>query len=341
MKPILELKNIAHVYSKKFTFKNVNLKLLPGEIVSILGKSGEGKSTLLNCIAGFSPICEGEIKINESTISKKGYTLCPENRNIGIVFQDLALFPHINVEENVSFGLKKDKKRITYEILELVDIKNLKDKYPHQISGGEQQRVALARSLARFPRLLLLDEAFAHLDHKTKEYLMGEFHKILKKLNVSVIHITHDFKETFFFADRVAVMTEGKFSQISTPWDLYHYPKSEKVLSLLGTYHMLDARIISKTPLKLNSLVGTFTYETTTPFNNHPKLIIRPENLMVKKNGDKEGIVKKVRYLGPYREYTLEYQGHLLTAQDEGNIDESVIPGQKTKFTVSKRPSFL
>ncbi|MCY4523922.1 MAG: ABC transporter ATP-binding protein [Halobacteriovoraceae bacterium] len=338
--PILELENITHFFSNKFTFKGVNLQLFPGEIVSILGKSGEGKSTLLNCIAGFLPIVEGKIKINGNIISEKGYSLCPEERDVGMVFQDASLFPHLTVRENIAFALRKDKKKITDQILNLMNIEYLKDKYPHQISGGEQQRTALARSLARFPPLLLLDEAFSHLDVHTKEYLMGEFHRILKKLKVSVIHITHDFKEAFAFSDRVAVMANGKFTQVSTPWDIYHFPKSEDVLSLLGAYHIVDACVISKGPLKLSSIIGSFVYEENISISNQPRLIIRPENFIIKKDGDKEGEVGEVKFLGSHREYVIYYRGVKVPAHDHGdNMD--VRPGDKVRFAVAKRPSLL
>ena len=339
-KPVLELENISHAFSRTSTFRDINLKLFPGEIVSILGESGEGKSTLLHCIAGFLSVKDGEIRFGENIISKKGYTLVPEKRNIGIVFQDLALFPHLTVWDNIAFSLRKNKENIVNQMLKLTGIGYLKNKYPHQISGGEQQRVALARSLACFPRLLLLDEAFSHLDPHTKESLISEFRCILKKLKVCVIHVTHDFKEAFSFADRVAIMAEGIFSQISTPWNIYHRPKNEKVLSLLGPYRLIDARVIERNPLKISSMVGTFTYEDNKIHSDSPCLVIRPENLMLGGDGDKEGVVREVKYLGSHREYTLDYQGISLPAYDHGDFRDYKL-GEKTRFTIAKKPSCL
>ena len=338
--PILELEDITHAFAKKKTFKNINLNVSTGEIISILGESGEGKSTLLHCIAGFLPIEQGKIKLAGKLIGQKGYSLAPEKRNIGIVFQDLALFPHLNVWQNIAFSLQKNKDKIVDQMLELTNIKHIKNKYPHQISGGEQQRVALARSLACFPRLLLLDEAFGQLDMRTKRCLIDEFRPILKKMQISVIHVTHDFKEAFCFADRIAIMAEGKLAQISSPWNIYHHPKNKKVLSLLGPYHLVDTRVIDRNPLKLSSIMGTFTYPQNTSCSHSPQLIIRPEDLEFKRDGDKEGLIKEIKFIAPHREYIIDYQGTCLSISDYSET-LSVKLGDKIKFSVAKRPSYL
>ena len=172
--PILELEHIEHAFhdrkNGKTTFSRIDLTLHPGEIVSILGPSGAGKSTLLHCIAGFHPIHRGTIRLLGKAVSTPQHTLVPEKRHVGIVFQDLALFPHLTVEKNITFALdKKHGLGKVGTLLTLMNLTHLKKKYPHQISGGEQQRVALARALAPRPPLLLLDEAFSHLDRPTKE----------------------------------------------------------------------------------------------------------------------------------------------------------------------------
>jgi iron(III) transport system ATP-binding protein len=205
MKPILEINNLKHSYENdKILFENLNLEIDSGEIISILGPSGCGKTTLLRIIAGLETQNSGVIKINNQIISDANYFLPPEKRKIGLVVQERALFPHLSVLNNVTFGIhdQKNKQEIASDYLELFRVQSLRNKYPHEISGGEQQRVALARAMAPEPNILLLDEPFNALDGSLKNELHNETKKIFKERQATVLIVSHDVEEANYFADR-------------------------------------------------------------------------------------------------------------------------------------------
>ena len=205
MKPILEINNLKHSYENdKILFENLNLEIDSGEIISILGPSGCGKTTLLRIIAGLETQNSGVIKINNQIISDANYFLPPEKRKIGLVVQERALFPHLSVLNNVTFGIhdQKNKQEIASDYLELFRVQSLRNKYPHEISGGEQQRVALARAMAAEPNILLLDEPFNALDGSLKNELHNETKKIFKERQATVLIVSHDTNEAIYFADR-------------------------------------------------------------------------------------------------------------------------------------------
>lgn len=205
MKPILEINNLKHSYENdKILFENLNLEIDSGEIISILGPSGCGKTTLLRIIAGLETQTSGVIKINNQIISDTNHFLPPEKRKIGLVVQERALFPHLSVLNNVTFGIhnQKNKQEIASDYLELFRVQSLRNKYPHEISGGEQQRVALARAMAPEPNILLLDEPFNALDGSLKNELHNETKKIFKERQATVLIVSHDTEEANYFADR-------------------------------------------------------------------------------------------------------------------------------------------
>jgi iron(III) transport system ATP-binding protein len=211
---ILEIINLSHAYSKhENSITGINLDIQEGERVSILGPSGCGKSTLLRLIAGLEKPSQGEIKIKGIKASSRENLLPPEKRNVGLVVQDKALFPHLSVYSNICFGIKKNKTKddIASELLTLFKIENLKSKYPHEISGGEQQRVALARSLATNPNLLMLDEPFSALDKDLKETLYSEISLVFSERKSTILLVTHDQKEAELMTERQIMMEKGSF----------------------------------------------------------------------------------------------------------------------------------
>lgn len=218
--------------------QSIGFELGTGEIACLLGPSGCGKTTLLRAIAGFITPSAGEIYLGDKLASKSNWALSPEKRQVGVVFQDYALFPHLSVRDNVAFGLNKaaetEKRRRTDELLELVGLTQLADRFPHELSGGQQQRVALARSLAPRPTLILLDEPFSNLDVELKERLTYEVRNILKAEKMSAILVTHDQNEAFSMADRIGVMHEGRLQQWGSPYTLYHEPNSRMVADFIG-----------------------------------------------------------------------------------------------------------
>ena len=213
MKPsVLEIKNLSHSYENETSIlENINLLVKSGEIISILGSSGCGKTTLLRIIAGLEKQTKGTLKINDTIVSDSNYSIPPEKRNIGLVVQDRALFPHLNIYENVNFGIRNLSIEIDTprEYLKLFKVEKLSKKYPHEISGGEQQRVALARSMAPNPNILLLDEPFNALDDQLKLELHNETKRIFKERNLTVIIVSHDLAEAKFFSDRLFSIQNG------------------------------------------------------------------------------------------------------------------------------------
>ena len=213
MKPsVLEIKNLSHSYENETSIlENINLLVKSGEIISILGSSGCGKTTLLRIIAGLEKQKKGTLKINDTIVSDSNYSIPPEKRNIGLVVQDRALFPHLNIYENVNFGIRNLSSDIDTprEYLKLFKVEKLSKKYPHEISGGEQQRVALARSMAPNPNILLLDEPFNALDDQLKLELHNETKRIFKERNLTVIIVSHDLAEAKFFSDRLFSIQNG------------------------------------------------------------------------------------------------------------------------------------
>ena len=213
MKNILEIKNLNHSYAKELaTITDFSFSLKKGEIVSILGESGSGKTTLLRIIAGLEQPTSGEVIINERVVSNKDFVLPPEKRNLGLVVEDRALFPHLNVEKNVMFGIYKAqaKESLALEYLSLFKVEHLGKKFPHEISAGEQQRVAFARALITNPEILMLDEPFGALDKRLKSELHTETKRIFREKELSVLLVTHDEDEAEYFGDKIIEFKEGQ-----------------------------------------------------------------------------------------------------------------------------------
>ena len=211
---ILEIKNLSHSYgATNQIIKNINLEIEKSDRVAILGPSGCGKSTLLRLIAGLEKPNLGQITIDETVVSTEKFVVPPEKRKIGLVVQEKALFPHLSVYDNIGFGIKKniDKKSITNDLLELLKIDSLRNKYPHEISGGEQQRVALARSLAPNPKLLMLDEPFSALDEDLKGVLYEEISQVFSERGSTILLVTHDSQEAEIMTKKQMKMDKGQF----------------------------------------------------------------------------------------------------------------------------------
>lgn len=233
MNDFLYLKNITVCYTETTIIDNLSLSLPKGQIGCFLGESGCGKTTLLRSIAGFEPLCEGQIILDQNVISTPDSLALPEKRHIGMVFQDYALFPHLNVRDNIGFGIshysKSQKNDRINSLLSLVGLSEFADRFPHALSGGQQQRVALARALAPEPKLLLLDEPFSNLDVETRERLLPELLSILKATEQTAILVTHNQTEAFEMADYVGVISNKKLMQWGSPTEIQKNPANEWV----------------------------------------------------------------------------------------------------------------
>ena len=245
----LELIDVARTFGTRAAVNGLSFELERGAIGCLLGPSGCGKTTALRCIAGFESIDAGTIRAQGNVLAQPGRSLPPERRHIGMVFQDLALFPHLTVQENVAFGLARlardERARRVAELLEVVGLSDRCAQYPHQLSGGEQQRVALARALAPKPDIVLLDEPFSSLDVELRERLSVEVRSVLKQLGATALLVTHDQQEAFAVADVVGVMRDGKLEQWASPYDLYHRPATRFVADFIGQGVFLLGDVVS------------------------------------------------------------------------------------------------
>jgi iron(III) transport system ATP-binding protein len=244
---VLELDGVSRTYAQETAVDDLSVTVRDGELLTLLGPSGCGKTTTLRLIAGLEAPTAGTITIGEETVASAGTARPPESRDVGLVFQNFALFPHLSVAENVAFGLKDwptdERDRRVDELLDLVDLADHREKAPTQLSGGQQQRVALARSLAPEPDVLLLDEPFSNLDVRLRVEMREEVRRILKEAGVTAISVTHDQEEALSISDRVAIMNDGTIEQIGTPEAVFENPGSRFVASFLGRASFLPGRV--------------------------------------------------------------------------------------------------
>ena len=278
----LELRQVCVNYGEFEAVCEVSLSLVKGQIGCLLGPSGCGKTTLLRAIAGFEPVSHGEIALQRRVISAPGLTLPPEQRRVGMVFQDFALFPHLDVRRNIGFGLaglsrSKRRQRVA-ELLDLVGLSSLAGAYPHQLSGGQQQRVALARALAPSPDILLLDEPFSSLDTELREQLAREVRELLRRNGVTAILVTHDQHEAFAMADQVTLLKSGRVAQSDTPYNLYHNPASEFVAGFMGQGSIIRVKVDEQGELG-NSLGRLDQAHPHWQPGETLKLLIRPDDI--------------------------------------------------------------
>ncbi|QKT04971.1 ABC transporter ATP-binding protein [Ectothiorhodospiraceae bacterium 2226] len=246
---LLEVRGVSIGYAGKVVVHDVSLGLKPGALGCLLGPSGCGKTTLLRAIAGFEPVMAGEIVLHGRSVSRPGSTLPPERRRVGMVFQDLALFPHLTVSDNIAFGLRGERaaarRARVEELLTLVGLAGYGGQYPHQLSGGQQQRVALARAMAPRPDLLLLDEPFSSMDVELREKLAREVREILKQDGLTALLVTHDQFEAFAIADEIGVMHQGRLVQWDSAYNLYHEPADRFVADFIGQGVMLRGTVLN------------------------------------------------------------------------------------------------
>jgi len=262
MTEVLNISQLSVALQGKDILSGLTLSLNKGDILGLVGASGCGKTTFLNTLAGFIEHSSGKIVIEKKLVITPKTPVAPEQRNIGMIFQDYALFPHLSVEKNICFGLKKlpaiEQKQRMDDLLALLNLTSLKARYPHQLSGGQQQRVAIARALAPRPKLLLLDEPFSNIDGRLRNTLMVEMRKLLKQLNISAIFVTHNKDEVFAFADQIAVMHHGVILQKDTPSLVCEKPNSWQVADFLqlGSWLPLQKKTESSLGLINNVFVS-------------------------------------------------------------------------------------
>jgi len=281
---LLELDQIRVGYATTEVVRGVSLTLAEGEIGALLGPSGCGKTTLLRAIAGFEPLRSGVVRLAGRDLSREQWQLPPEQRGVGMVFQDFALFPHLNVSDNIGFGLRhwsrSDRRERVLRLLALVGLSAYGEAWPHQLSGGQQQRIALARALAPRPQLLLLDEPFSGLDVELREGLAREVREILRQEGIGALMVTHDQLEAFAMADRIGVVEQGSLRQWATGYDLYHYPADRFVADFIGQGVFLPGRVsgAGEVMTELGLLLGRMP--TGCRVGCAVEVLLRPDDLI-------------------------------------------------------------
>lgn len=309
---MLVLQQVSIAYGSATVVKDLSLTLQQGQIGCLLGPSGCGKTSLLRAIAGFELVQTGAVVLAGSVLSEPGMRVSPEQRGIGMVFQDFALFPHLTVAQNIAFGLQKTPKaqqqQIVAELLALVGLPTLADRYVHQLSGGQQQRVALARALAPQPQVLLLDEPFSGLDADLREALAQDIRAIIKQRGISALMVTHDQFEAFAIADQIGVMQHGKLQQWGSAYELYHQPANRFVADFVGHGALLKGEVLADE--RVYTALGVFAQtQSTFASGVAVDLLVRPDDIV---HDDQSGFTAKVvgkSFRGSHILYSLELEG--------------------------------
>ena len=331
--PRLEIKNLQRAFEGRAVVDDVSLSIQPGQVTCLLGPSGCGKSTTLRMIAGVEMQDSGQIFVDGKLICDTIFRVPPERREIGLMFQDFALFPHLSVADNVAFGLKSmsksDKRARVEELLDRVDLRRFIDGYPHQLSGGEQQRVALARALAPKPKIMLMDEPFSGLDNRLRDGIRDETLTILKEQDTAVLLVTHEPEEAMRMADEIALMRDGKIVQRGAPYNVYTRPVDRAAVAFFSDANMLRAQVsgaLAQTPF------GRFL-APGVPDGTDVNIVFRPQHLRIDfdrgGHGPKptasdgtaaRGVVDRARFMGNESlvEFRMDYDGSILKATVPG-----------------------
>jgi iron(III) transport system ATP-binding protein len=277
----------------------LSLELEKGEILALLGPSGCGKTTTLRLIAGFEQPDAGVVAIGGKVVANGRMAVPPEQRGVGVVFQEYTLFPHLTVEENVRFGLRRlttqERRQRLRQMLDMVGLSAFAQRYPHELSGGQQQRVALARALAPRPAVLLLDEPFSNLDADLRSQMLHEVYAILRNLEIITVFVTHDHEEAFTVADRVGVLNAGRLEQLGRPEEIYHQPATRFVARFVGQANFLPGRVVGA---GIETDIGTFPNPHGLPEGSAVEMMIRPHQLELRPDAMGNGLVVSRRFRG-------------------------------------------
>ncbi len=327
--PRLEVRNLVRAYEGRRVVDDVSLTIKAGQVMCLLGPSGCGKSTTLRMIAGIEMQDSGEIWVDGKLVCDTRYRVPPERREIGLMFQDFALFPHLSVADNVAFGLRRgskaERRARVEELLERVHLTRHIDDFPHQLSGGEQQRVALARALAPRPRIMLMDEPFSGLDNRLRDGIRDDTLSLLKEENAAVLLVTHEPEEAMRMADEIALMRAGRIVQRGAPYNVYTRPVDKAAVAFFSDINVLQATVngaLADTPF------GHFL-APGYPDGTDVDIVFRPQHVRLDfdRNGKgplptasdgvpARGIVQRARFLGHESlvEFRMDYDGSILKA---------------------------
>ncbi len=310
MEALLDIKDIECRYQRQTVVDGLSFHVNKGHIACLLGPSGCGKTTVLRAIAGFEPLLRGEIVLENHTLSRPGYMLPPNKRRLGMVFQDYALFPHMDVNGNVGFGIRgkssREKQEIAAQLLETVGMAEFGRRYPHELSGGQQQRVALARALAAEPVLLLLDEPFSNLDIDLRERLGIEIRDLLKERGITTLLVTHDQHEAFALGDQVGIMNEGRILQWDTPFNIYHEPANRFIADFIGQGVFLKGTLLTADSVQTE--IGIIQGDRAYPWppGSEVDILLRPDDIVPDPQSSLRGEIIHMAFKGAEILYTLK-----------------------------------
>ncbi len=326
--PRLEARGLTRRFGGRTVVDDVSVTLHPGQVACLLGHSGCGKSTTLRILAGVERLDRGEVRVEGRLVAGQGVHLPPEERSVGLMFQDFALFPHLTVEGNIAFGLsgpREDKRRRAGALLERVSLAGFGPKYPHELSGGEQQRVALARALAPRPRILLMDEPFSGLDERLRDDIRDATLDLLKEEETAVLLVTHEPGEAMRMADEILLMRAGRIVQRGAPYNIYTRPVDRKAAAFFSDINVIRGRVtgaLTETPF------GQFL-APGVPDGAEVEIIIRPQHLRIdfdrggrgpnptaEEGTPARGIVERARFMGKESlvEFRMDFDGSILKA---------------------------
>lgn len=342
----IHIKNAVKIFGKKTIIPNLSLEVQEGEFFTLLGPSGCGKTTLLRMIAGFNSIEGGDFYFNETRINE----FDPAKRNIGMVFQNYAIFPHLSVRKNVAFGLKNKKfpkdqiDELTEKFMKLVHVEEFADRIPEKLSGGQQQRVALARALVISPNVLLMDEPLSNLDAKLRVEMRGVIKKIHNDVGITTIYVTHDQEEAMAVSDRIAVMNSGEIQHIGKPKNVYLRPANVFVASFIGRTNMLEAKLLVTSGKAFLRLVDGFEIEMDGIQPKHMEtkdvqVSIRPEEFILHEGAGPglEGIVTDYTFLGLNTHYNvLLPTGKEVEIIQESSLQSNIEEGMKVLLQIKR-----
>ena len=319
---IVKLEHISKCYEEgKYIIKDLSLDVMEGEFLTLLGPSGCGKTTILRMISGLEQVTSGKIFIDNVDVTN----LDPTKREVNTIFQNLAIFPHMSVYDNIAFGLKMKKlanneiKKRVEKTLKLVDLIGFDNRMPSQLSGGQLQRVAIARGIIMNPKVLLLDESLCSLDLKLKRAMQIELKKIQKRLGITFIYVTHDQDEALTMSDRIVIIDKGEIQQDDTPQEIYQNPKTVFVADFIGESNIINGRIISTDGnISVIEIVDNIKFNAPIndidKINDNIKIMIRPENIKVSKNemnDSIQGVIKEIVYDGAVTKLFIDTVGEL------------------------------
>ncbi len=338
---MLELRNITCGYEANTpTVRDLSFTLQPGNILCLLGPSGCGKTTTLRAIAGFEKLTAGEIRLQNEVLGSTTVHLPPEQRRVGMVFQEYALFPHMSVKDNVAFGLyhwqTTDRQSRVQVMLDIVGLQGLELRFPHELSGGQQQRVAIARALAPKPLMLLLDEPFSNLDPDMTIKMRKELYRVLRQTQTTAILVTHDHEEAFAMADQVAVMKDGVLVQCDTPETIYQHPSCAFVAEFIGQANTIPGIIQNG---HVETEIGSIPHQSDFVSGNRVLVMVRPDDIQLTPSETGPGQIESRQFQGSQTLYAIRLQsGQLIHCCMKPipvyNIETSVMVHITTSHTI-------